>query len=274
MRRKHFLSVSEYAKEKHYTPHHVRRQIREGKINAQKIGRNWQILVDQGKKARVTWRYYAPGKKVAISPIAPDGLIWDMAKGRFVPIEKYAKEHGYPVVREGGKRLVGITPSHGSRTSMLSRLGNCPKKEGGKILLVCSGNTCRSPMAKVILEEKLEERGQLDRFEIDSAAHDGTSLSDVSENARTAIIKIYGQDLLASHKSKKLTDEIIEQADLILAMTGAIKNELPPGKSWTLKKYAGSSGDIPDLFGNNLEKYLECAYEISGLMDSIVEKLR
>lgn len=109
MRRKHFFSVSEYAKETYYTPRHVRRQIKEGKISAQKIGRNWQILADQSKKARVTWHYYAPGKRVGIPPIAPDGLIWDMAKGRFVPIEKYAREHGYRVVRKGGKRLVDIT---------------------------------------------------------------------------------------------------------------------------------------------------------------------
>ena len=146
-------------------------------------------------------------------------------------------------------------------------------KEKKRILIVCSGNTCRSPMAKVILEQKLKERGQLDRFEIDSAAFDVPTYDVANENARAAIKKIYGQDLLASHKSKNITTELTEQADLILAMTGAINNKLPPEKSWTLKEYAGSSGDISDPFGKNLESYLECANQISGLMDSIVEKL-
>lgn len=147
-------------------------------------------------------------------------------------------------------------------------------KSGKKmILLVCGGNTCRSPMAKVILEQKLKERGQLDRFAIDSAAFGPPTDDVVSENARAAIKKIYGQDLLVSHKSKKGTPDLKEQADLILAMTGLIKNGLPKGKSWTLKEYAGGSGDISDPFGKNLEGYLEYAYEISGLMDIIVEKL-
>ena len=147
------------------------------------------------------------------------------------------------------------------------------KKEGERILLVCSGNTCRSPMAKVILEQKLKELGHLNRFEIDSAAFNGTRHSGASDTARAAIKKIYGQDLLASHKSKKLTTKLTEQADIILAMTGGIKNGLPPEKSWTLKEYAGRSGDISDPYGENLESYLECAREISDLMDRIVTKL-
>jgi protein-tyrosine-phosphatase len=142
------------------------------------------------------------------------------------------------------------------------------------ILLICSGNTCRSPMAKVILEHKLKERGQLDRFEIDSAAINGTSHSDASENARTVIIKIYGQDLLANHKPKKLTDELTKQADLILAMTGAIKNTLPQGKSWTLKEYAGETGDVADPFGGSLDTYLKCAKEISSLLEKVLPKLK
>ena len=147
------------------------------------------------------------------------------------------------------------------------------KKERKRILLVCGGNTCRSPMVKVILEQKLKEGGQLHRFEIDSAAFDGTNHSGASKNARAAVKKIYGQDLLASHEAKNLTTELLEKADLVLAMTERIKNGLPQGKSWTLKEYAGSSGDISDPFGKNLESYLKCAYEISDLLDSVVEKL-
>lgn len=139
--------------------------------------------------------------------------------------------------------------------------------------MVCSGNTCRSPMAKVIMEQKLKGRGQFHRFEVDSAAFSGTSHSGATDNATLAIQKIYGQDLLVTHKSKKLTPELIEQADLILAMTQAIKSALPQEKSWTLKEYAGGSGDIADPYGPNLKKYLECATEISDLMDRVVDKL-
>ena len=147
------------------------------------------------------------------------------------------------------------------------------RKERKRILFVCSGNTCRSSMGKIILKQKLTELGQLDRFEIDSAAFGNPTYDVASEYARAAIKEIYGQDLLANHKTKKVTTELTEQADIILAMTGSIKNGLPQEKSWTLKEYADSSGDISDPYGKPPEKYLECAYEISDLMDSVVEKL-
>jgi len=128
-------------------------------------------------------------------------------------------------------------------------------------------------MSKVILEQKLKELGQIERFEIDSAAFGAPTYPRASENARAAIKEMYGQDFLASHKAKKYMIELVKQADVILAMTGAIKKGLSPGNCWTVKEYAGSSGDIPDPFGKDLEGYLGCAYEISDIMDIIVEKL-
>ena len=107
-RHRYFLTVAEYAKEVHYAQRHVRRLIKEGKISAQKIGRRYQILVEQSKKAKVYWHYVKPGLKVPIPPLPPDGLIWDMKKKRFVPIGKYAKEHGYRIVIVNKKRLIAI----------------------------------------------------------------------------------------------------------------------------------------------------------------------
>lgn len=141
------------------------------------------------------------------------------------------------------------------------------------ILLVCGGNTCRSPMAKVILEQKLKAIEQLDKFEVDSAAYDGPTSPGASSNAREAIKKLFGQDLLASHKAKKLTPELLDAADVILVMGARMKKGLPQGKTWTLKEYAGGSGDVGDPFGGNLETYLNCAHEISSALEKIVTKL-
>jgi protein-tyrosine-phosphatase len=128
-------------------------------------------------------------------------------------------------------------------------------------------------MAKVILEQKLKALGQVDKFQVDSAAYDGPSHQWASTNARRAIRILYGDDLLASHTAKRLTPEMIEQANLILVMEARMKSGLPPEKTYTVKEYAGRSGDIADPFGDSLEGYLDCAREISGDLENILPKL-
>jgi len=142
-----------------------------------------------------------------------------------------------------------------------------------KILFICGGNTCRSPMAKVILEQKLKAVGRVDKFVIDSAAYDYPTSQGASINAREAIKELFGEDLLVSHKAKKLTPNLVEQADLILVMGEGMKEGLPPDKTWTLKEYSGGTGDVADPFGGTLETYLECAKELSSLLEKVLPKL-
>lgn len=128
-------------------------------------------------------------------------------------------------------------------------------------------------MAKVIVEEKLKKIGEFDTFEVESAAYDSPTYQGASTNAREAIKQLFGQDLLASHKAKRLTPEFVEKADLILVMGSRMKKGLPPAKTWTLKEYAGESGDIADPFGGGLDVYLKCAREISDALEAILPKL-
>jgi len=142
-----------------------------------------------------------------------------------------------------------------------------------KVLLICTGKTCRSPIAKVILEQKLKELGQLDKFDINSGAFNAPNYTGVNEYAIEAIKNIYGQDLLASHHSENLTIDHIEQADLILTMTEELKEGLPQNKSYTLKEFAGITEDVLVSEEENLETYLEFAYQVSSTMDNMIEKL-
>ena len=127
-------------------------------------------------------------------------------------------------------------------------------------------------MAKVILEQKLKALGKLPEFEIDSAAYDGPTFNGASSHAKEALKKLFGSDLLASHKAKKITPELADQADLILVMEARMKKGLPPGKTWMLKEYAGGSGDVVDPFSGGLDNYLLCARELSVELELIVSK--
>jgi len=130
-------------------------------------------------------------------------------------------------------------------------------------------------MAKVILEQKLKEKGQLDRFEIYSAGYTNYSynVEGASANARETIRKLFGEDLLATHRAKIWTPDLVERSDLILVMKARMKSDFPSEKTWTLKEYAGESGDIADPVGHSIEVYLDCADEISTALDDIMPKL-
>ena len=104
-------------------------------------------------------------------------------------------------------------------------------------------------MAKVILEHKLKDWAKSEQFTVISAACYNPTNSETSLNARETIKTLYKQDLLATHKSKSLTPELTEKADLILVMTDAMKNGLPPNKTYSVKEYGGQAGDVMDPFG-------------------------
>jgi len=128
-------------------------------------------------------------------------------------------------------------------------------------------------MAKVIFEQKLREMGKMDEFEIDSAAYVRPTYQTATDNAREAIITLYGEDLLSSHQSKKLTSDLMLWADLILVMSSSMKVELPSEKTYTLKEYAGDTGSVADPFHRDLETYLKTAEEIAYAIDKIIPKL-
>lgn len=84
-----------------------------------------------------------------------------------------------------------------------------------KILFICTGNTCRSPMAEVIAKEHFR-RNNLSHKVLSAGLH-ATGDLPASENARDAIAEL---DLnLEGHRNRHADRQLLEEADLVLTMT-------------------------------------------------------
>jgi protein-tyrosine-phosphatase len=122
-------------------------------------------------------------------------------------------------------------------------------------------------MAKVIFEQVRSKEIAAGKIKADSAAYNAPSGNKASKGAINAIKTLFDQDLLQSHQSKKYNQVLTEWADVIVVMSGRMKDGMPPAKTKTLKEFAGETGDMPDPFGQSDEVYLQCAKEIKRLIE-------
>ena len=146
-----------------------------------------------------------------------------------------------------------------------------------KILLVCTGNICRSPLAAALLQRALAERG-IEGIDVSSAGTGAWDGAPVSEGAYLVGLE-RGLDLSA-HRARLLTRELVEQADLVLTMARhhrARVDELGgEGRVFVLGEYAGREGDeaeVSDPFGGDLEVYRDTSVELQALIEAAVGRI-
>ena len=144
------------------------------------------------------------------------------------------------------------------------------------VLFVCTGNSCRSPMAAGFLREMLKEKKEI---RIDSCGTIFSSFSGPTPQA-IKIMKEYGIDIL-SHKTKFLSKDLIDEADLILVMERKHRErvqELNPeakNKTFLLKEFAPDKEnlEIRDPIGLSDEVYREIAKEIKEALERALPKI-
>ena len=150
-----------------------------------------------------------------------------------------------------------------------------------KILFVCIGNQCRSPMAEHLFKQILARSQNPNAKEI-AATSAGTATYNGAPASRKTIevMRRRGIDL-GGFRAKQVTPELIDWADLVLAVDRrnkkAIVNMFPDAtaKTFTLKEYAGSDDnlDVEDPVGRPIEEYEKSVSDIEETLVKLFKKL-
>jgi protein-tyrosine phosphatase len=145
------------------------------------------------------------------------------------------------------------------------------------VLFVCTGNTCRSPMAEAMMQEALVSRG-VDQVTVSSAGTGAWDGAPVSEGGYLVGLE-HGLDLSA-HRARLLTRELVKSADLILTMSGHHRARVAElggeDKVHVLGEYAGrdeSRAEVSDPFGSDLASYRQTYEELQELIGGVVSRV-
>lgn len=139
--------------------------------------------------------------------------------------------------------------------------------------MICTGNTCRSPMAEAILRAK-----ELEGVEVRSAGIHAMDGAPISSNAQQLIEEAGMPYTPVSHS---LSEENLDWADAVLTMTGAHRSVLHEAypdlshKIFTIKEFVRPDAmeDVQDPFGGSLEIYRRTFEELVQIMDELERKL-
>src|SRR5262245_63475713 len=111
-----------------------------------------------------------------------------------------------------------------------------------RVLVVCTGNTCRSPIAAALLRRELAASGRHD-VSVESAGTGAWEGAPASEGAY--LVMLEREIDISGHRARPLTPEMVQQADLILTMgrlqLGKVRELGAGARARLLGEYAGAS---------------------------------
>jgi protein-tyrosine phosphatase len=129
-----------------------------------------------------------------------------------------------------------------------------------RILVVCMGNICRSPLAASVLQSQLEQSGLANRIAVDSAGTHAGHLGEKADPRAVAVASAQGYQQIHRERARRVNAEDFAMFDLLLAMDGDnlgnLHQQCPPEHAHKLHLFLEFAGEgegaaVPDPYYGN-----------------------